>query len=79
MSAAKRKWRRDGKRVYRFDSDKAQSIIFAAPFLSMWAWGVWGSHFTQEGIESSLERAKRQAEKWIDAVMLAEKSADGAA
>ncbi len=74
------KWKRSGKRMYRFDGDEVMSIIFGAadPNTTMWAWGVWSSHHIKEGITHSLSRAKKEAVEQIDAMTLAEKSAKGA-
>jgi hypothetical protein len=63
----KRRWKR-GDRVYRYDSPKAQGLIFSAPNFYMWAWGVWGHQITVEGIESSLRSAKVKANAALDRI-----------
>lgn len=61
----KRRWKRSG-RVYRFNSDSGQSIIFRAENTSFWKWGVWGHKFSAQGIEWSLKRAKEKANANLD-------------
>ena len=62
----KRRWIRKD-RVYRFFATDVQAIIFGAQGgLSMWAWGVWASKSTSEGIEFSLKRAKQRANEKLD-------------
>lgn len=67
----KRRWKR-GDRVYRYDSPKAQGLIFSAPNFYMWAWGVWASQETLEGIEHSLNAAKLKANAVLDRIEAAE-------
>jgi hypothetical protein len=63
-----RRWIRKG-RVYRLFAGDVQSIIFGAEGdISMWAWGVWASKSTAEGIEFSLKRAKQCANEALDKV-----------
>lgn len=75
----KRKFRKAGRRQFRFDCDKAQCVIFGAADSTWWGWGVWGSHYGKEGIESSLKRARERANQALDGLLLAEKSAEGVA
>ena len=62
----KRRWKRSG-RVYRFSAPEVQSLVFSAPPpFSMWAWAVWASKFSAEGVEFSLKRAKEKANEQLD-------------
>lgn len=61
-----RRWKRKG-RTYRFNCKEAQSIIFGSELpMAMWAWGVWASKFSAEGIEWSLARAKQRTNEALD-------------
>lgn len=64
-----RMWKRKPGRMYSFNCADAQAIVFGAAQEGFWAWGVWGHHFRAEGIECSLERAKKQANENIDQVL----------
>jgi hypothetical protein len=63
MSA--RRWKR-GKRRYDFGSRDAQAIIFGAQGATLWAWAVWGHKFRAEGVEFSLQSAKKKADAQLD-------------
>lgn len=67
MMSKKRRWKR-GDRTYRYDSTKAQGIIFSAPDFYMWAWGVWGEKETIEAIEHSFASAKLKANAALDRI-----------
>ena len=70
-----RRWKRSG-RTYCFHGDGVGAYIFGAePPLQLWAWAVWGQYRGKEGIEHSLKNARAEANKWIEAVQLADNSA----
>lgn len=61
-----RRWKR-ANRVYSFSGDWVQAFIFSAPPpFSMWAWAVWASHSSAEGVEHSLARAREKANAALD-------------
>jgi hypothetical protein len=68
-----RTFKRRGAKVYRYDSKKAQALIFGAQETMMWAYGVWGENlFKAEGVEMSLKSARRKANAALDKVEGAE-------
>ena len=72
-----RRWIRKD-RMYRFFGPDGQAIIFGAHGgTGMWAWGVWGSKSTTEGIEFSLARAKRMANTKLDELSAERKGESG--
>jgi len=57
-------WRKSGDRCFRMDppSGLFNAIVFGASAQQqMWAWGVWSSKRSDEGIEFSLVRAMTKA------------------
>lgn len=58
------RWHKRGNRCFRRDSASGlfNAVIFGAPAPQhMWAWGVWSSKRSDEGIEYSLARARVKA------------------
>lgn len=73
----KRTFKRGGGKVYRYDSKRAQALIFGAQDTMMWAYGVWGENlFKAEGVEMSLKSARRKANEALDKVEGAEPSTE---
>lgn len=72
-----KRWRKTGSRFFRRDSASGlyNAMIFGAPLpMAMWAWGVWSSKRSDEGIEYSLARARTKANAVIDELEFMEPS-----
>jgi hypothetical protein len=56
-------WHKRGQRCFRRDgSELFNAVIFGAPApQQLWAWAVWSSHRTDEGVEFSLAAARTKA------------------
>lgn len=62
-------WRKSGNRCFRRDAASGlfNAMIFGAPApQQMWAWAVWSSKRTDEGVEFSLNSARTKANAVID-------------
>lgn len=60
-----RRWKR-GERAYRYDNRLAQAIIFGAVDTCLWAWVVWFEGGRHLGVETNLQRARREANRALD-------------
>ena len=56
------RWNKSGKRSFDRYTGDYNAVIFGAPApKQLWAWAVWDTNFTAEGIEFSLKSARMKA------------------
>lgn len=63
----KRRWEKRGPRAFRFWRDYVNAMIFGSDD-GFWAYGVWGSKFTAEGVGFGLRYARKKANEAIDQI-----------
>lgn len=63
-------WKRQGVRYMSKDSGNFNAMIFGAPApFQLWAWAVYGHQFSAEGVEGSLNSARRKANAAIAKIL----------